>query len=593
MGAVLEREEYENDFNVRPIVQLIPNFPNGLLLSINLASEPNARNSASGDTFGIYVQDTYRPLPNLTLGLGLRFDREATDSFGYRPIDPQAERALYDRLRALGGAEFRSGGSSLGDGDGIRSGGICADPMFVEVGCRAGDRFEILKEFGRLAGDIATSRLTQHHFSTTLVAETLKSLFPDVIRVDPLTGEESIDRDLLRERGAATFQESESFRLTNNNLAPRLSISWDPFSDARTKVYANWSRFYDKLFLATVVPEEGPDQIIRAYNFDLDGISTQGFPNRGVGSVISKAPPSATQVDRGLQTPFSDEFTFGFERELAPELALRVTYIDRKYRNQLQDIDINHSLRFDESGNELDAIGHIQGTTRIPDGRPDLYIRNYFFNQIFQIGNFNESRYKGVELALTRRLSRRWQMQASYTYSRAIGNAETFLSALGDDPSIVEDEVGPLSFDQRHLVKLNMVTFLPGDWQLGSTLAWSSGLPYSIIDTFSAFDNADYQQNRTLYGYVTTEGNDRRFVRVNRNSERNASVYNINVQVQKNFVLGKLNSRLFLTVENLLNSDDLTIFSFTPTATNKNGSLELDSERRFGRRFEIGFQIDF
>jgi hypothetical protein len=468
--------------------------------------------------------------------------------------------------------------------------------MIVEVGCTSGGQYEILRDVSRMVNDISTSRMTQHHFSTTLIADSLKGLFPDVIRTDPLTGEESIDRDLMRERGAATFQESESFRLTNNNLAPRLSVSWDPFSDGRTKLFANWSRFYDKLFLATVVPEEGPDQITRAYNFDFDGISSRGYPNRGVGRAISKAPPSATQVDRGLRTPFSDEFTCGFERELAPELSLRVTYIDRKYRDQLQDTDINHSLRFDKDGNALDAIGRmlgIRGTDRRPDGRPDLYIHNLFFNQIFHISNLNESRYKGVELALTRRLSRSWQMLGSYTYSRAIGNAETFQSELGNDLSVVEDEVGPLSFDQRHQVKFNMVTFLRGDWQIGSTLTWSSGLPYSIIDTFSAYDNADYLQNRTLYGYVETTGNDRKFVRLNRNSERNDSIYNIDLQVQKAFVLGKLNSRLFLTVQNLLNSDDLTIYSYTPTNSNKNGSLELDSERRFGRRFEIGFHIDF
>jgi hypothetical protein len=388
MGAVLEREEYENNFNLRPVLQLIPNFPFGLQLSIDLWSQPHARSTASGNTFGIYVQDVYHPLPNLTLGLGLRFDREATDSFGYRPVDPQAERALYDRLRALGGAEVGAYGTALGDSDGLRSRGICTDPMFNDVGCKAGAQYEILQDVDRLVNDISTSRMTQHHFSTTLIADSLRGLFPDVIRTDPLTGEESIDRDLLRERGAATFQEGESFRLTNNNLAPRLSVSWDPFSDGRTKLFANWSRFYDKLFLATVVPEEGPDQITRAYNFDFDGISSRGYPNRGVGRAISKAPPSATQVDRGLRTPFSDEFTCGFERELAPDLSLRVTYIDRKYRDQLQDTDINHSLRFDKDGNALDAIGRmlgIPGTDRRPDGRPDLYIHNLFFNQIFQV----------------------------------------------------------------------------------------------------------------------------------------------------------------------------------------------------------------
>ena len=66
-------------------------------------------------------------------------------------------------------------------------------------------------------------------------------------------------------------------------------------------------------------------------------------------------------------------------------------------------------------------------------------------------------------------------MQGSYTYSRANGAAEDFQSRLGNDPSTVESEFGPLDFDQRHVVKLNATTFLPHDWQLGFSASWSSG----------------------------------------------------------------------------------------------------------------------
>ncbi len=284
--------------------------------------------------------------------------------------------------------------------------------------------------------------------------------------------------------------------------------------------------------------------------------------------------------------------SLGIERELAPELALRITYIDRKFRQQLQDIDVNHYLQYDAGGKPIDLLGGLVSGARIADGRPDLYINNFFFNRIFEVGNFNEARYKGIEFALTKRLSRRWQMQSSYTYSRANGAAESFLSGLGDDPSIVEDEFGPLDFDQRHQVKINAITFLPGDWQIGTTFRWSSGLPFSTIDRFSAFDDADYTQDRLLYGFVS-EDPATGFVQLRRNSERNDAVYNIDLQVQKSFVMGTFNSKLFLTVQNLLNSDDLTIYTFTPDAVNKNGIVQLDSERRFGRRFEIGIQIDF
>jgi hypothetical protein len=212
---------------------------------------------------------------------------------------------------------------------------------------------------------------------------------------------------------------------------------------------------------------------------------------------------------------------------------------------------------------------------------------------VLRLANFNESRYKGIELQLTKRLSRKWQMDASYTYSRARGDAEEFLSNQGNDPASRSLESGYLDFDQRHVVKFNATTFLPGDWQFGGTAQWSTGLPFSIIDTYSAADNFDYYSFRRLLGRVVPGNLGPEFVPIRRNSQRNDSVYRINLRAQKAFVLGRFNSKLFLTVEDLLNDDNLRIFTYEPANTNTGGALQLNAEREFGRRFEIGFEIEF
>ena len=62
------------------------------------------------------------------------------------------------------------------------------------------------------------------------------------------------------------------------------------------------------------------------------------------------------------------------------------------------------------------------------------------------------------------------------------------------------------------------------------------------------------------------------------------------MRAQKAFVLGRLNSKLFVSVDNLLNSDDLRIFSVD---RNADVNASIDSERRFGRRYELGCQFDF
>jgi outer membrane receptor protein involved in Fe transport len=58
-------------------------------------------------------------------------------------------------------------------------------------------------------------------------------------------------------------------------------------------------------------------------------------------------------------------------------------------------------------------------------------------------------------------------------------------------------------------------------------------------------------------------------------------------------VIGRFNSKLFLAVQNLLNTDDITIASYQPDNSNRGGALQLDAERKFGRRYQIGFQFEF
>jgi hypothetical protein len=616
-GYIIEREHYDQTTNLRPFVlpNLAPPTANNFIPTIGviLPAENSVDNSATSLTGALYVHDTFKPVPNLTLNLGVRFTRETTDSFGYSQFDPAAERALFDRLGVFTGQQQNYVDAVNGNNDGMDNQGICGDQMLfggAGASCTATTSPVAL---AILQGLLKTkvSRLTQHHTATTIVASDLETLFPDAVTTLP-NGEQVIDRDKLREQGAV-FQTEEPFRLTNNNLAPRIALSWDPWADSKTKVFASWGRFYDKLFLGAVIPEEGPDNITRYYRKDLDGVTGGGIPDNGFGAAISKAPPSASQIDRGLQTPFTDEWSVGFERELAPEVSISVRYIRRDARLGLQDRDANHALRYDANGKPSDLFGRLAfapgdggAGNPTPDNLPDLYINNPFFNQVFRLGNYNTSKFTGVEIEMSKRLSRKWQADWSYSYSRAQGNAEDFQSSLGDDPAAVAYEYGYLDFDQRHIVRFNGTTFLPGDWAVGGVLQWTSGLPYSLISTNFSLDNFSYAQNRTLFGRVVFNPNPRnvpagtdpgpgewQFQPENRNSRRNDSILNIDLQATKSFVMGRFNSKLFLQVQNLLNTDDLEINSFEPDNPNRGGALQLDATRAFGRRFGIGFQFEF
>src|SRR2546425_12752667 len=88
-------------------------------------------------------------------------------------------------------------------------------------------------------------------------------------------------------------------------------------------------------------------------------------------------------------------------------------------------------------------------------------------------------------------------MQASYTYSRAVGAAEDFQSRLGNDPSTVESEFGYLDYDQRHGVKVYTMIYLPHDWQVGAAMDWASRPPHSLLSPFLPPGHEKYPPFRT------------------------------------------------------------------------------------------------
>ncbi|HEU5179811.1 MAG TPA: hypothetical protein VFW45_03400, partial [Candidatus Polarisedimenticolia bacterium] len=195
------------------------------------------------------------------------------------------------------------------------------------------------------------------------------------------------------------------------------------------------------------------------------------------------------------------------------------------------------------------------------------------------------------------------QMEASYTFSHARGDAESYQSTVGNDPSLAEFETGTLDYDQTHVVKFSAIAFLPRDWRLGGTATWASGLPYSNVVHYFDSDNVGYGQSRLLYGYVPNRSFG--FTQEERNTHRNPATYLFNTRVTKSFVIGKAAASAFLEVYNLLNSDDLRVsylenrrattsyFKDNPTPVIIPAKVLLVGERDFGRRYQLGFQIDF
>ncbi|HEX5044317.1 MAG TPA: carboxypeptidase regulatory-like domain-containing protein [Candidatus Polarisedimenticolaceae bacterium] len=524
---------------------------------------------AAGSGAGVFLEDQLRFGARVTLTLGLRADREEIASESKEGLDPAGEALRFEELLARG------------------------------------------MDAGQAVQLAFTGFDGRQDFQDGL-SDALGSYLP------PLSSVLEASSSWPRKRRLANVE------ISDTTLSPRLAVAWDPTGTGKTKLAATAGRYHDKVFLSVpLLATEPPTTFMTFRVFQAEGdwyaYGTRGGAENG----------RVTVVDPDLRTPYQDELTLSVERELVPETTLKLTGVKRRFRDQLQDVDLNHvpgdhgrcalPFRLSEpallgspgSGQTLldpytglpyvdtdpglgdGVIDDCVGLIALPggilepeairrDGLPDLYALNPAWGQVMEVGNLNTADYSAVLLELTRRYSHGWGLQSSYTWSRAVGDAEAFDQLLGDEPTLLTEERSYLSYDQRHVVKVVAAVHAPHAWEVGGTVRWESGLPYSEIVAVESYyaDNPehgfDFPLPQLRYRYVNGK----------RNTHRNPGYWTLDARVARQFRLGK-KANLGLTFEgfNLLNDDTLRIVEISQ------GTLR--GVRRFGRRFQVGLRASF
>jgi hypothetical protein len=597
LGISVENERYFRDlrrapsitFDIVPAMGFSPAFAR-ILSRVDVPEADQVR--ATGTAWAIYAEDRIKPTQNLTVTLGARFDREELNSEGRERIDFAGELAAYEatiELDQIGLIPTDENPAAIGDWE-LFFTGYETFPAFEEqLASILCDGLPLL-EVGNCKQEVQTEVLSQ------------------------------LQNDLVTKRLA------QGLNIRNNNVSPYLAVAWSPWSDGKTAFKAAVGRHYNNIPLIVPLQELEPVITSVEYRAELLNFQTQIF-----GSI--KPTITVHTVDPDIRTPYQDEVTFSFERELWPESSIRLTYINRKFRDQIQDRNVNVQTgdygkcatigqqilnsalvvpspglgagdtdpglgdgQLDDCSGvtvlvgATDVLGSNAIPLQIPDGKPDLFVRNPFWGGVFEVGNNNEIDYEAVVLELVRRQYRNWEMNASYTWSEAKGDGEDFFQELGDDPSLNTDVHGFQSYDQRHVVKLNATTITPWGIRLGTAVTWQSGLPFSILNDGLSDDTLPPSTS-----IFTSPGARLRQVYPTgvRNDERNQSFWNVDLQASKDIRVGRrLNLQVSVELFNALNDGTYQIYNpFFESGQRINGINE--AQRRFGRRWQVGLKVSF
>jgi len=541
LGFSAENERYFRDLTLGPDV--VFTVYRGFFLfglgTYRLSVPPASTSEVSGANWSVYAEDQIRPAQNVSVTLGLRLDNENIDAAGWAPFDPGAEAQA-----------------------------------FIDAVARGQD---------------ARSAMTRT-FTAYEDVQGFRDGLARYLQIDPSAS--PVGSVANQSAFWLHRRRAENLTIHNANLAPRLSIAWDPAGAGKSKLAFSAGRYYDKIFLAVPLIESEPVETYLTFFAEPRGAGEERrFVVPPYETPLFRGTINARTVDRDLRTPYQDEIALSYEHEVAPETSARITLLHRSFRDQIQDEDINH-FTADYGRCAYRWPSWYVDTSRGPDGElddcddggdgvPDQYVLNPGWGEILRVGNINSANYEAAVLELVHRFFRGWELMGSYTWSQATGDAEDFDQLLGNDRTTADNERGRLAYDQKHVVKLSGSAALGTGFRLGGSVRWESGLPFSLLET--GYDSfvvppqafGDPEARAAL-----------RFSTGQRNDQDNPAFWTIDLRLSKDWTFGRRGA-LGLGVDafNVLNDDALRILDYTDGTPNM--------VRRFGRRFQVEARVAF
>jgi hypothetical protein len=352
----------------------------------------------------------------------------------------------------------------------------------------------------------------------------------------------------------------------SNNFAPRFGFSWSPWK--RTVIRGGYAVMYNPMVLniPLLVWQSGPvspfvatdavglslaqprgtfpGQPLALFDIDVSVFGCSNFFDRAdTGSVPLLRCSSSNTINRNLVNPYVQNWTFGFQRELTPNLLAEVNYVFTKGTKLYQRVDLNPLGGWDIT-NAAHALGMSFGTidcTVLPSSGIGAGCYNARLDNargaITQVTNGGRSTYHALQVSLNKRMTRTrvgdFAFTGAYTWSHLIDNvSEIFgpgvrflpasdplnlifepevlelvesITPLSADPLNLAAERASSSFDRRHRLAISYLWdpwptrgFWAGGWQLNGLVALQSGQPFSPLNSTPLGPCRDYNGDGRL-----------------------------------------------------------------------------------------------
>ena len=410
-----------------------------------------------------------------------------------------------------------------------------------------------------------------------------------------------------------------------NNIAPRLGFTYD-MGGGKSVVRGGYGRFFERQYLELIgglwtntpflssttftTPATGPDLGPRNGRLPTDPFLVNGptinqslIDQLATGGLLQNTGATWDNPDR--HAPHTDQYTIGYERQLAANLSVSADYVHNSERDMLMVLNLNPLHRPTPNVNQSTPvrIGSPTLTTAFAELQAKYPNLKPFTGNVNQYVNTGRVNYDAIMLQVKKRFSQNYSAQVSYTYGNSRGNtsgngapASNFQVEQNMNLNLNE---GPTDFDVRQNFTFSGTALVPRTH--GLNLSWVaralSGMPFSLTNSSIDPDQNGIQAEPLAAGTYSGNGTDSYTVKsykAERDGARGPGFFQLDMRFGYKFpIMGTRSLEIAADVFNLTNHTNFANPSGNQNTASTFLILTGYSTSYNPRKLQIGARIQF
>jgi hypothetical protein len=293
---------------------------------------------------------------------------------------------------------------------------------------------------------------------------------------------------------------------STNSFAPRLGVAFDLSGNHKSVLRAFYGQYYEAA-------------LFTFYKQAVPGILTNENISLPSGQVTMNPSP-AYSVDPNIKQPRVDDYNLSFEQALGTDAKIQVTGIYRQNKNFISAVNPQAQWEATQvtNGYTNQPMTVYNWVNQAASGgsflitNPDGFQYKDPNGNVLATADANRN-YKGLQLVLSKRFSRRWQSQVSYVLSKTFGTVDAAgASSYGagrqfETPTLATVNASGLSTTSRtHELKAYASYQVPKvEIGINAFYRYLSGQTYTPFQQYST-DQIDFPYHAGREPFLTTPG---------------------------------------------------------------------------------------